>query len=168
MSVTFSITSTESDPILYTTRCFAYGSVADFRSAQTHTTREAAFAAHNAAHVGHPDCDGYDLTCVSRVYPFEEYDLNMANGNAEHVLYLLGYDTEDLCGSDTAEGLLGRVLTAIALSPADEGVPATVTAGNGPTIVDCGRPAGYTDERLSQLRDLAERAMSAGRTITWG
>lgn len=98
-------------------------------------------------------------------------DVNVSNTNALHLLDLLGVAVEDgepLMGSMSAEDFLGRVLVARAVSPADAGVPATVIAGAGATVIHCGRSEGYSDTRLGQLHALAEFAVSRGRTIQWG
>jgi hypothetical protein len=93
----------------------------------------------------------------------------------------------DWSGSLSADDLLGRVLIAQAINPADEGLPAYkmtgAEAGNhsgllggllgglaqaeaegeaGPSIWFGGRSAGYFDERLAQVRELAEEVKALG------
>jgi hypothetical protein len=92
--------------------------------------------------------------------------VNLSNVNAAHVLDTLGLlDPEgDLTGHRTAEQFLGAVLLAIAIAPADDGVPAYQVA---PNFYDCGRHPGYTEERLGQLRALAEFCAAHGHLIAW-
>lgn len=72
-------------------------------------------------------------------------------------------------GSMPAQDFLGRVLVAQAVNPADAGVPARVMPSEGgATMIDCGRREGYSEDRLGQLHELAEFAVSRGRTIQWG
>lgn len=103
----------------------------------------------------------------------DELAVNMANANAAHVLDVLGFGEDvragDLCGTVSGEDFLGRVLMALAVSPADAGIPAHEdhTAG-GMLWIEGGRPEGYTQERLGQLRELAEDARDRGCSITWG
>ena len=96
-------------------------------------------------------------------------EVNFSNQNAVGVLALLGVtpeNTEEFWNGGTlsAEDFLGRVLIALAVNPADAGVPPT-QEGN---FIDAGRREGYFDERLGQLRDLAERALAGGGSICWG
>ncbi|MFJ4879885.1 hypothetical protein ACIP93_32425 [Streptomyces sp. NPDC088745] len=95
---------------------------------------------------------------------FTDEPVNMANANAARVLDVLGYGYDELCGDAEAEDFLGRVLVALAVAPADAGRPATVD-GN---VIDCGRPAGYTQTRLEELRELAEDACARRLRVAWG
>lgn len=90
--------------------------------------------------------------------------VNMANGNACRVLGELGYPDEAVAfGDDTAQGFLGRVLLALAVVPADEGVPA-VADGN---MVDCGRRPGYLQDRLGDLHRVALWCRDHERRVVW-
>ncbi|THA53269.1 hypothetical protein E6R62_19470 [Streptomyces sp. A1136] len=89
-------------------------------------------------------------------------EVNMANSNAARVLGVLGY--EELAGDAEADDFLGRVLVALALVPVDAGRPATAEG----RFVDCGRRAGYIQERLEELRALAEEARAQGLPVYWG
>lgn len=89
-------------------------------------------------------------------------DVNLSNTNAAALLTVLGF--EELSGSATAEDFLGRVLVAEAINPPDEGRP-TVVEGN---VTYCGTSAGYTEKRLTQLRELADWANQNSSEITWG
>ncbi|MEU3464598.1 hypothetical protein ABZ721_32195 [Streptomyces sp. NPDC006733] len=88
--------------------------------------------------------------------------VNMTNSNAARVLDALGYS--ELCGDEDARLFLGRVLIALALDPEDAGRPAIADG----RFTDCGRPQGYTESRLHELRELAEYAQVQGLCITWG
>ncbi|MFI8932373.1 hypothetical protein ACIG3E_32500 [Streptomyces sp. NPDC053474] len=92
--------------------------------------------------------------------------VNLANTNARRVLDVLGLADEhgDLAGGAAAEDFLGRCLVALALEPADAGVPA-VQEGR---VIDCGRPAGYLQDRLAELHDLAAWCAAQGRAVSWG
>lgn len=95
--------------------------------------------------------------------------VNVSNGNAVLLLDLLGLAGPDAwCGRVDGADFLGRVLLAQAIAPADAGRPALeTTTGTGARLVDCGRPAGYADDRLTQLRSIAEAAAAAGSTVDW-
>lgn len=95
-------------------------------------------------------------------------EVNVSNHNGRELLTALGYLTAgEACdmwsGTDTADGFLGRVLLAEALLPADEGVPAHA-AGR---VIECGRPAGYMQDRLTELREVAQFAVTYGRSVCW-
>lgn len=136
-------------------------------------------------------CRAYNLYPTAQL-PWIDYEINMTGQNAAFILEHLGLVTRpvqdrieraehtpedpftaavldaavldvDLCGHATGQDFLGRVLIALALAPFDEGTP-TLDAGR---VVAFGRPEGYAQERLAQLRDLAEAAVRHGRTIAW-
>ena len=138
---------------------------------------------------------GYNQTTQS----FSEAEVNLSNLNASGLLDLLGIQvgedfSERCCGSMSADDLLGRVLIAQAIMPADEGLPVYKMTGSdysgqsgllggllsglaqaeaegvsGPTIWSGGRSAGYFDERLAQVRELAEgvKALGDDWVINW-
>ena len=91
--------------------------------------------------------------------------LNVGNANARALLGLLGLDGEDydLCGSADATDLLGRVLIAVAVEPADAGRPSTTTG----IMTDCGRPEGYFEDRLAELRTICGWAAERGIDVVW-
>jgi hypothetical protein len=91
-------------------------------------------------------------------------EVNMATQNAADVLGLLGLADAFEGGIASGADLLGRVLVAQALTPADEGVP-TVDEGN---VIFVGRPVGYFQQRLCELRTLAQTAHQLGRPVVWG
>jgi hypothetical protein len=89
--------------------------------------------------------------------------------NTAHLLKLLGLPStpdEDGCffGSMPAQDFLDRVLAAQAAS-VDYRVPAFAAAG--PSI-HVGRRPGYAEQRLADLRAIAEFGVSRGRTVQWG
>lgn len=107
--------------------------------------------------------------------------VNMANGNAVRVADVLGFRLDpdhdgDLYGEMDAEKFLGHVLVGLALAPADEGMPAHELAPGDP-----GRPAwsgearfvmaerrpGYLQDRLAELRTLAEWAVANKEPVQW-
>ncbi|MFD7559763.1 hypothetical protein ACFV9E_35235 [Streptomyces sp. NPDC059835] len=92
-------------------------------------------------------------------------EVNLANSNARRVLDALGLAGElgDLAGSTAAEDFLGRCLMALALEPADAGVPPVQDGG----FVDCGRPVGYLQARLTELHALAAWCADQGRSVSW-
>ena len=71
-----------------------------------------------------------------------------------------------LVGELTAEQMLGRAELALALAPADAGVPVRDlnTAG---TVLDFGRRAGYLQDRLHVLREVALFARDQARDVIW-
>lgn len=88
--------------------------------------------------------------------------------NTAHLLGLLGLPStpdEDgsFFGSLPAQDFLDRVLLAQA-AHVDTRVPALASAG--PAIY-VGRGPGYTEQRLAELRDIAEFGVSRGRTVQW-
>jgi hypothetical protein len=107
----------------------------------------------------------------------EELEVNMSNANAVVVCSSLGIDleAEGWCGSLPAEDFLGRVLLALAITPTDEGIPAHEVAQEfkpswvgQARMIECGRREGYTQERLTQLHELAAWAVAHGAEISFG
>lgn len=109
-------------------------------------------------------------------------EVNMSNVNAAAVCAALGIDldAEGWCGSLPAQDFLGRVLVALAIAPVDEGMPSHVLqpgddAGpllgivgeNGPTIIQGARRPGHLQERLDQLRQLADWAVVHDADVYW-
>lgn len=116
--------------------------------------------------------DGYRIDAVTAAGD-DAPEVNISNLNARHILGLLGFadgdgDVADLFGSSDAGAFLGRVLTARALAPADEGVPVTTSGGSGmATLVECGRAPGYSERVLGQLERVAAWSRDHGRTVCW-
>lgn len=125
-----------------------------------------------------------------------EYEVNVSISNARTLLEALGLidQVEDIfadaaqgsaamgkhdsmCGEMEADQFLGRVLTALALSPEDSGTPdfemphrVSPETGRavGATMVQCGRRAGYLQDRLAQLHSLAQWCQTHDRKVVWG
>jgi hypothetical protein len=96
----------------------------------------------------------------------ESVDFSMSN--ASLVLDALGLDPVDMSGALPADDFLGRVLMAEAVAPHDEGLPSyDDTQATGPTWIECGRREGYLQERLAELRELAEAAKNEGAEVSW-
>lgn len=98
-----------------------------------------------------------------------EPEVQMSNGNAVTILDVLGIqvgeDFSDRCsGSMDASDMMGRILMAQALNPADAG-SVTIAVGN---IVACGRPEGYTDAKLSALIEVVKFAEVNNLPVVWG
>lgn len=119
--------------------------------------------------------------------------VNVSNFNASDIFRALGILTDDPAaearsfefeetalapsdenspfagGSLAPQDFLGRVLLALAITPADEGRQAIVTtAAGGSTSVLCSRRVGYLQGRLSELHAVAVFAADRGRDVTWG
>ena len=75
-------------------------------------------------------------------------------------------DDTPLVGELPAEQMLGRVELALALAPADAGIPVRDLNPAG-TVVDFGRPAGYLQDRLNVLREVALFARDQDRDVIW-
>ncbi|MFB6885812.1 hypothetical protein ACFCY8_33830 [Streptomyces noursei] len=165
MSVTFTAAHVPSSAFIVSCVCPAAKA-----AAAHHATYEAACAAYPAEPdlVELPGCE-----YAGRCRPFiigldpagDAPEVNLANTNARRVLDVLGLADEfgDLTGSAAAEDFLGHCLVALALEPADAGVPA-VQDGR---FIDCGRPAGYLQDRLTELHDLALWCAARGRSVSW-
>lgn len=118
-------------------------------------------------------CDMQDCVCcgghISAVTSVELPSLNMANGNAAEVLHALGCTSEEVyCGGTAfgAEDFRDRVVVALVLADADPGRPASTTSSpGGATFVECGVPAGYLQDRLSELLEVADFAVAHGRQV---
>lgn len=101
----------------------------------------------------------------------DDLSINLSNMNARVVMESLGYSNDEQIafGDATGEDFLGRILTALALAPEDEGMPSYADEKEGQaTMIYCGRRPGYLQERLEQLRALAEFSVATGRQIQWG
>lgn len=118
--------------------------------------------------------------CGARVEEITDVpSVNVANVNAGWLLDQLGYGDGgvpsrdpmlcgDMGGDSSAEDFLGRVCLAMGMTGHDEGVPGSVLPSDGGArFVDCGRREGYGDERLEQLRKLAEWCVKNDRRVCW-
>jgi len=106
-------------------------------------------------------------------YTFTEdpTEVQMNYSNARVVMQRIGipdgrYEFE--MGTMDATEFLVRVIRAIHADVPDEGICATVNKiPDGPTVYDMGRREGYTNQRLMQMKDLAEKAICHNRFIGW-
>jgi hypothetical protein len=116
---------------------------------------------------------------ITAVYENPGPEVNVSNGNAIIVLEALGLRPrviesgfgpmpEDPYGSMAAADFLGRVLAAEIMSVGDPGSETETFIEEGcATLINCGRPEGYTDARLAQLREVAEFARAHGKAVVW-
>ncbi len=122
---------------------------------------------------------------VARTPADDEPELNVSNVNARTLLRALGLvpelgadavatapadqpsdlaDHDDLVGVCDSADLLARVDLALALSPVDAGVPWHETSAR---VIDCGRRAGWLQDRLQALRAVAVYAHRSRRRVDW-
>lgn len=120
------------------------------------------------------DCFIYGIFTHAVEEGEESPKVNMSNDNSVSVLSALGLmadtDTfEDVCcGSVQADDFLGRILMALAVAPESAERPTIVTANeNSATLIECGRPAGYVQDRLQGLLRVAEFCRRNGRDVVW-
>jgi hypothetical protein len=86
----------------------------------------------------------------------------VTTGAAEDHMDLGGSD--DLAGVCDSAELLDRIEVALALHPADEGIPWHTVSIN---VIDCGRRPGYLHDRLTALREVALYAQRSHRSVDW-
>lgn len=110
------------------------------------------------------DDDFCNMYSVNLVTVEDIAEVNVSNVNAVTILNVLGF-TEDseLSGSMNAEDFLGRILVASAINPSDAGLPA-VTEG---MVTFCGREEGYVEDRLAELRTVADYAIAHKLEVVW-
>ncbi len=133
------------------------------------------FASRDDANVAIAEHQGSCTEC-SVYRPFVEVmtdvddipEVNVSNTNARMILSIAGLDEEELFGSMEADEFLGYIMVSLAQERDHSPVAPLTYAGQGPTIIDCGLPAGYTEQRLGELADLAIQAKNKGRRIVWG
>ena len=105
--------------------------------------------------------------------------VNMANGNVVGIFKVLGLlsDTPDSTdvddafqgGSLSAEDFMGRIVIAEALAPISPARPTVESqSSQGARFIECGLPEGYVQERIADLRVVAEYGVSNNREIQWG
>lgn len=133
-------------------------------------------------------CPGYDLH-IEAIDADQAADdpcpaVNIGQVNAARILPMLGYEVhetgetffgvpthdDDMYGEADAQEFLGRVLMALAIEPADEGTDTHELPredDRGPHVHQCGRRAGYTEEKLSALHTLAQWCAERGRPVVW-
>lgn len=128
---------------------------------------------------GYCDTSSPFIKAITEDDELEVPEVNMSNTNSIKLLELLGLLGEvsegpfgpvpvDACGAEEAEEFLGRVLTAQALSVGDPGRPEErEVLDGGALVIHGGTPEGYADQRLQQLREIAQWAKDHGRMVTW-
>lgn len=101
--------------------------------------------------------------------------LNVTNSNSRGIFDSLGLITEGAkfedysYGSMDSENFYARVLTAIGVSLESVERPTYTVGGDGhATMVVCGVPAGYVQDKLHQLLDVAESARKRDLDVVWG
>ena len=158
MSVTFTVFT---QPLGWAISC-SCGSVNYVTSYVSYRDAYDALGVGVAPACGDELCGSYNCSVIG-IEAETVPEVNMANGNARHVLDLLGLDTEDACGSVTGEDMLGRVLMAQAVAPTDEGTP-TYTDG---IMTNIGRWAGYSESRLAEIESVARFAIERELEVQW-
>lgn len=169
MSITIAPTFAESDVLGYRVACYCgeqsidgtFGAYADATAAWEAAGGRSLPFCEECCGTTHPQAITADLPSV-----------NLSQINAARMFDMLGLNLVEsgYCGSIDATDLLGRVLVAVAVCPADEGVPAHVAAAHtdgAPKVIVCGRDAGYTEDRLVRIEAVARWAIENGRTVTW-
>lgn len=123
---------------------------------------------------GDEDC-AYQGMLITGIEEAPAPSINVGDRNGMHLLDLLGIESEgddeygyQPFGSMSGEDFLGRVLLAQAIAPADAGRPAIEhrTEG-GMTVIEGARREGYSEDRLTELRELAEFSIATGRKVQW-
>jgi hypothetical protein len=114
------------------------------------------------------ECTNFDHDSVWEASP----GINVNNGNAGSLLEVLGLPTDPWnlpmnFDYPTGYDFLGRVLIALGLAPKDEGRPVVADLDN-PRWIEGGRRSGYTQDKLAEMRTLAEYAIAHNRRVTWG
>lgn len=123
---------------------------------------------------GDEDC-AYQTMLITGIEEAPAPRINVADRNGMHLLDLLGIESEgddefgyQPFGSMSGEDFLGRVLMAQAIAPADAGRPAVEhRSEGGMTVIEGGRREGYSEDRLTELRELAEFSIATGRKVQW-
>jgi len=163
MSITFTPALSDADVKGYFGECYA-----DFTQPPVMIGFSGTYEAAREAVALHTlecdECRGYGIIVTPAI---DAPEVNMSNVNAAYIIDLMGIEF-DYCGSIPAAELLERIAFGEVVGGGDEGtVTVAYRAEGGATMVDCGRPAGYADMRLGQLREVAEWAAAHGREVTW-
>ncbi|MFG2211942.1 hypothetical protein [Streptomyces sp. NPDC048638] len=166
--------------------------------AARHRTYEQALAEVLDAPAERDAMPGCAMPDICPHYPLHVYDadpaayapeVNVGERNAVRLAHLLGFEAPEPTGAATppagagdtttaagqepaagdagqmpAEQFLGRVLAALALTPEDVGVDGYFRG----RWYTGGRSAGYLQQRLLELHDLAQWCAARGRDVVWG
>ena len=158
MSVTFTVYT---QPLGWAISC-SCGAVNYVASYASHRDAYDAITVGVAPVCGDELCAAYSCSVIATDSE-DVPEVNMANTNARHLLDTLGLDAEDACGSITGADMLGRILIAQAVAPADEGT-ASYTEG---IMTHIGRSAGYTEDRLMDIELVARFAVERNLEVQW-
>ena len=95
--------------------------------------------------------------------------LNVSNTNFRALWEVLKFTIPfDTCGKYPAKLLFDHVIMALVTLEDDIGTKDVVHNPTGQvTVIECGRPPGYIQERLTQLKKIAIRAMDMEVGIVW-
>lgn len=116
------------------------------------------------------DCLAYGGS-IATLLAVEPPSLNVSNINGVMLAGLLGIpgSVAEFGATLPAAEFRDRVVTALLLADRDKGVAAVETvSGGGLQWIDCGRPAGYQQDKLAQLQQVADWAIEHGRTVGIG
>lgn len=170
----------------------------DVRSFARYDQVVAALGDHHE-HCRHEDCAPGDPFVVTDYASDAEPQLGVASAHAPLLLRALGFlpeigadgaqirEEEPLpdvvdeppelqaqrevaqSGECAAGDMLARIDLALALAPADAGVPAREVgpASRPDAVIDCGRSPGYLQDRLHRLREVADYAARSRRAVCW-
>lgn len=130
------------------------------------------------------------------MYAHNPWVMNCSNTNGAHLLSLLGYDTEELCGTLDPAEVLDRIAHAIAMVRSMPGIGSRETVekvlspeiviesmihhnvftsrnlpevpeGEGIRVTFCGVDDDYTVRRLTELKELVEIAIREGGVLAY-
>lgn len=130
------------------------------------------------------------------IYAHNPWVMNCSNANGAHLLSLMGYETDELCGTKDPQEVLDRIAHALGLMRAMPGIgtretvekvlsPEIVvdamvhhnvfTASNLPEVPEsegirvtfCGVDDEYSIRRLTELKNIAEIALREGGVIAY-
>lgn len=129
--------------------------------------------AHRACHGTCEDPEDFEFYgccgCVTDALdacPECSLSLNVSNTNAAQIIDRLGVEF-DYCGVIDPADLFGRAAVGN-IGRDDSGMETTVIGGDGrATLVECGLPAGYFEDRLGALAHLAQYAIEHGTLVSW-
>ena len=97
----------------------------------------------------------------------DHLEINVSNTNGYAMLDRLGIEL-DYSGAVEADTMLGASLLALGVNTNDDGVASTTDIGSGgATIIEGGLRAGYWEEKLSRMADLATAAKFWDRKVVW-
>lgn len=166
MSVTFTVQG------LYTGRCIVAGfsyETGEQSVLEAFPSYEELMAHVNASGGRDAVWTEYDWYSTSENLHDDQPSVNMSNANARDVMMALGLDfMGDLSGVEDASTFHARVLLALATDRLDDASPAFVERGaGGATLHYGGRAAGYVNDRLVRLLEVAEAASRLGVPVVW-